>query len=487
MSNASIYSGQNTLIPVVNSFGNVFEEWQIATAGQVIFILASFQYTPGTNTLLVFKNGLFQRPGFDYTETNSTRIAFTTPTALNDRIAFFAWATLGTAIPNGGGLPAGGTTGQVPAKLSANDYDVGWINLSALASLLDAPVSAVASINTVNLIPLATVTRNISISGTTTIAGFQVTSGQLFSVKVTGNFTITNSAAILCPNGQDIKARSGDSFFLRAEADNVVSIIGYSKATAATQVLQGQCRLVKSGANLLLSRYNGFTVPINGTNETIPAGGITLAPTALTPGQLYFIYAWMNAGVMTLEASITGHSTDAVTGVEIKTGDVTRSLVGMAQITTGPAWIDTDAARYVVSWYNRRAIRAQVSLGANVSTALAGPVEIEPTFRINVLAWAADIIEMSLSGTISCTSVATVSTLMNLSGIVTGNNDGGQQGTIGTANYYLPLALTPPPVIAPVDGNLQMRMYGGTNAGSGVWLGSATVGNRTNMSVVVQG
>jgi len=60
MSAASIYEGQDNLIPVVNAFGNVFREIQLAAAGQTIVNIASFQYASGTNTLLVFRNGLLQ-------------------------------------------------------------------------------------------------------------------------------------------------------------------------------------------------------------------------------------------------------------------------------------------------------------------------------------------------------------------------------------------------------------------------------------------
>jgi hypothetical protein len=88
----------------------------------------------------------------------------------------------------------------------------------------------------------------------------------------------------------------------------------------STQNALGQCKLSKSGANLILLPYKGNKLTINGTSQSIPAAGITLAPPATTL-TLYYIYAYMNAGVMTLEASTTAHVTDATTGVEIKSGD----------------------------------------------------------------------------------------------------------------------------------------------------------------------
>lgn len=92
-----------------------------------------------------------------------------------------------------------------------------------------------------------------------------------------------------------------------------------------------QCRLVKSGANLLLQPYNGNRLMINGIAQTIPSSGVSFAATGLTAGTTYFIYAYMNGSTMALEASTTGHSADTATGMEVKTGDSSRTLVGMAR------------------------------------------------------------------------------------------------------------------------------------------------------------
>src|SRR5690349_16921436 len=62
----------------------------------------------------------------------------------------------------------------------------------------------------------------------------------------------------------------------------------------------GQCRLVKSGANLVLQRFQGLWLTINGVVQAIPAAGVSLAPTGLTASTNYNIYAYMNSGTMTL-------------------------------------------------------------------------------------------------------------------------------------------------------------------------------------------
>ena len=115
----------------------------------------------------------------------------------------------------------------------------------------------------------------------------------------------------------------------------------------------GQCVLAKSGANLLLSPRNGNRLLIGGVQQAIPSAGVSLAPTSLSSGTTYFIYAFMSGATMTLEASTTTHATDSVLGVEIKSGDSSRTLVGVARIVSGPAWQDTATQRFVRSWFNR--------------------------------------------------------------------------------------------------------------------------------------
>ncbi|MCJ2144280.1 hypothetical protein MKL20_30200, partial [Methylobacterium sp. E-066] len=76
----------------------------------------------------------------------------------------------------------------------------------------------------------------------------------------------------------------------------------------------------------------------------------------MSAATLYYVYAYMNGSTLALEAVTTAHATDATYGHEIKTGDGTRTLVGM--VYTGPGtpgtFLDTAANRWVASWFNRR-------------------------------------------------------------------------------------------------------------------------------------
>lgn len=162
--------------------------------------------------------------------------------------------------------------------------------------------------------------------------------------------------------------------------------------------MHGQCRLAKSGANLVLSPFNGNKLMINGVVQTIPAAGVSLAATGLTANNPYFIYAYMNGSTMTLEASATGHSTDATTGVEIKTGDATRTLVGQARTIAGPAWQDTSTQRFVLSWFNRRQVSGLSFFTADRSTTSASYVELNSEIRVEFLSWGDEGVVLSAQG-----------------------------------------------------------------------------------------
>lgn len=165
----------------------------------------------------------------------------------------------------------------------------------------------------------------------------------------------------------------------------------------------GQCRLAKSGSNLVLSPFRGNRITINSLLETIPDVGVSLTPSGLTPSTLYFIYAYMNAGTMTLEASATAYATQAATGVAIKSGDATRTLVGMARPITGPAWQDTVTQRFVRSYFNDPGSVLINNFTTNRSTSSTSAVELNSEIRIEFLSWSGECVQVFGQGNCSNT------------------------------------------------------------------------------------
>ena len=120
----------------------------------------------------------------------------------------------------------------------------------------------------------------------------------------------------------------------------------------------GQCYLSLAGGSLVLAPENGNKLMINGVMRTIPNAGVPLASTGLATGTTYWIYAFLNtAGAMASEADTTPPAVDAATGMKVKSGDPSRTYVGVARTTASGAWADTEQQRFVASHFNRRVKR----------------------------------------------------------------------------------------------------------------------------------
>jgi hypothetical protein len=151
-----------------------------------------------------------------------------------------------------------------------------------------------------------------------------------------------------------------------------------------------------------------FSGVVNSTVATVPSGTSLTCPTTLSPagltstsgsaGNLYYIYAFMNAGVMTLEASPVGHVTDATTGVEIKSGDNSRSLVGMAAPVAGPAFSATDGAMHVLSWFNRRNKKSRTINNTSGTDSSLSSHELNANFRNFFCTWGDEVVDASYFG-----------------------------------------------------------------------------------------
>lgn len=260
-------------------------------------------------------------------------------------------------------------------------------------------------------------------------------------------------------------------------AAGVASIGG---ETGALVLPLGQARLTKSGSNIILSPFNGNIITVNGVNRRIPTSGVSLAPTGLTVGTVYYIYAYMNSSTLTLEASTIGHSTSSTAGnegVEIKTGDDTRSLVGMARIVAGPAWVDAAAQRFVVSWFNRRSIGLSAAFSTTRTVTSSSNQEVNAEIRNEFLTWGDEAVRASFSG-----------------GVYNSTNTGGGATTYtdvtfdgvtaevptyfdpGTANLYYPVS------VSQIRSGLSEGYHYGTVAGRAT-LGTGNYSGRLNLMI----
>jgi uncharacterized protein DUF5907 len=203
-------------------------------------------------------------------------------------------------------------------------------------------------------------------------------------------FTATESGLVPASGG-------GPFNFLRADGAFAVPTAGAAVVTG-----HGQCRLIKSGANLLLLPHNGNKLIVNATICAVPDGGVSLPPTGLTVNTIYYIYATGAAGAINaLEASLTSHAKSTAAGnegVEIKIGDNTRTLVGIARTIAGPAWEDASNKRFVRSWFNDSAVYSHASLSTDRTTTSTSVIELNSEIRCEFLSFENEIWSFALSG-----------------------------------------------------------------------------------------
>jgi len=245
--------------------------------------------------------------------------------------------------------------------------------------------------------------------------------------------TFTGAPAAPTPSGGDNSTKLATTAFVQSALSNGAGAFG-------------QCQLTKSGSNLVLNRYRGKLLTIGGIAATIPAAGVTLAPTGLTVGATYYIYATQSGGIVNaLEASPTGHSTDTAAGnegVEIKTGDATRTLVGQARVISGPAWQDAANQRFVRSWFHDSGVCAAQGISSGLLVSAVSPAELSTSGRVEMLLWAGE--HLAAAGSVSALSnTAGGYTYVNL-GVDTAATVFGRQiyFVAVNANYYSDVAVT---------------------------------------------
>lgn len=167
---------------------------------------------------------------------------------------------------------------------------------------------------------------------------------------------------------------------------NILALVN-SVAGSITGMAHGQCRLsVASATQLKLSPYNGQSLNVGGTVQQIPSAGVTLSNAGLSASTLYYIYAYMNAGTMTLEASATSHVTQSSNGVEVKNADSSRTLVGMIYTNGSGQFVDSLTSRTCLNWFNRRQIVGNAQ-GTNLTFTNTTTAEVSTSVRIAFIAW----------------------------------------------------------------------------------------------------
>jgi hypothetical protein len=321
--------------------------------------------------------------------------------------------------------------------------------------------------------------------------------------NATAEFIVTNGTPVLVTSASNLSAnvvttaKILDANVTYAKIQNVAHGKVLARLSASAGVVEeavipfGQCRLAKSGSNLVLSPFKGNLITINSLAETIPDAGVTLSTGGLSPTALYYIYAWMNSGTMTLEASTTAYATQVGTGVTVKAGDATRTLVGMARTDGSTAWTDSATQRFVRSWFNDPGISLLNGFTANRSISSASWTEVNSEIRIELVAWSGEVVQVEANGvTLNNTVNAGATTSIGFDGATA--DDTSAYGGLVTAggfpgNIYAPFAAS---VFKSglSEGYHYATLLGATLSGGGAtWFGAASNATPTSPRCTLRG
>jgi len=204
----------------------------------------------------------------------------------------------------------------------------------------------------------------------------------------------------------------------------------------------GQCYLKLVNGLLTLLPFNGNTIRINNVTGVIPSSGITLGPSGLIPNTNYYIYAYMSASGVTMEAVTTAPVISNTSGIKIKGPvDNTRTLVGLARTIDGPAWVDTDSQLFVLSWFNKRLKKSKSILPAGrhhpegIYTGSPNYIELHTGGRNNFLIWGGFLADFHVTGYIGEKGSGGSSTAVAFDDGLN-PEEGMQQGTSGTYSEW---------------------------------------------------
>lgn len=219
--------------------------------------------------------------------------------------------------------------------------------------------------------------------------------------QVVWNATITSWVLVECTGG----------------ALQVAPATASQHAAQLQQVGHGQCRLsVSSTTTLLLKPYNGNNVIVNGVPLQLPSAGVSIANTGLAASTVYYAYLAGNTASPSLVLSTTTHVTGS-NGVEVMSGDATKTLVGMIATNSSSQFSDINSFRGCLNWFNRRSLPL-LGTSATFSTASTSAVTIGNP--VTTLSWSdsGGMVTMP-NNAYSNVAAGTVQTAISLDGTVT--------------------------------------------------------------------
>jgi hypothetical protein len=359
--------------------------------------------------------------------------------------------------------------------------------------------TAIAVTNNTNEIALGT--TNI---GTMTLAGGALTGARTWTwPDITGIVALTNGGQTFTSgvwNGSIIGTVYGGTGLDTHTAANGTLLIGNGSGWAApTTLTAGAGVTITNGAGTITVAAgagvpNGTsTIQVNSTTQiqlnvgVIPlkVGGVfisrpitsavTISNGGLAASTVYFVYAADSSGTI-LELSTTGHATDTTFGVETKSGDATRTLVGMVRTNGSTQFVDSGSQRFLISWFNRGPKTSNKSLVTDRTTTAGTATELSSADRVEFLAWAGAVL-LTEGGAAANSGAANSFTTLGADG------SSSITGAFMQGTTFQNASISGQVTVA--EGYHFASVFGAVSAGTGTW-GWGTVANGF-VSVLVQG
>jgi hypothetical protein len=238
-----------------------------------------------------------------------------------------------------------------------------------------------------------------------------------------------------------------------------------------------------NATTLTLAPKNGGLLWVNGFNYAVPAA-LTVSNTGLAASTLFYVYAAVTAGALSLDApSTTGYAL-AANGMPQKSGDATRTLVGMIYTNGSSQFVQQDGSWQVVSYFQRSLQRTRTRFSVNRTTNSNTFVELNTEIRNGFLCWAGENVsfmvsgaqQSSASGTPATTAVGFDGTTPEQAmGAINPPSGATYQTSIGISDVKTGLS----------EGLHYATLLGASGGGTATWIGGAAAAGNPSASLTV--
>jgi len=242
-----------------------------------------------------------------------------------------------------------------------------------------------------------------------------------------------------------------------------------------------------SSSELQFRPYNGNRIEIGGVGRRIPAAGVSFATSGLTANTTYYAYVWWDTSTTSMkgELSTTGHITDADVGMEVKSGDATRTLVGMARTNGSGQFVDSASQQFVRSWFNPVVGHGQTFFTASHTTTSNAFVEINSEIRFEFVIFANEVVHATACGDVRNNSVGqNTGTAIGFDGVVP--EDGEMAPSEAIVNARMALSVTTiKSGLAEGYHYATVLGFSGNTSATATWVGSNTVADRFSLQAAI--